>query len=334
MSDRRRRRTLATVWGAVPVMVLGLVTLPAGQAGAAAAACTWRKTVWDLPAGADVGTLDGYDGGRWAVGITGNRARMGDGIMNARGTLWDHGKVALRVSDEIPHLNDVNAAGLVVGDTVVGNGFVGITVDHDGTTHQLPGDPAWDGYSADLVSDSGDIVGTATVDLKSRVVVWPAGAPGTYRVLPTPDVKYLHLQDIDRQGRIIAQGDSSVGGLVWDTDGRWRELASNGTPWAVRDGRVVGGLNDTNAAAEWTARGTLVRTTGSGALDATAIGGNGTVGGHRFVNSQRRPVLWRNGVVSDPLSTVPAGFALDWLSDDERTLVGVESRRPVEYDCG
>ncbi|MFF9520940.1 hypothetical protein ACF1DV_03025 [Streptomyces achromogenes] len=232
--------------------------------------------MWDLPAGADVGTLDGYDGERWAVGITGNRARMGDGIMNARGTLWDHGKVALRVSDEIPHLNDVNAAGLVVGDTVVGNGFVGITVDHDGTTHQLPGDPAWDGYSADLVSDSGDIVGTATVDLKSRVVVWPAGAPGTYRVLPTPDVKYLHLQDVDRQGRIIAQGDSNVGGLVWDTDGRWRQLASNGTPWAVRDGRVVGGLNDTSAAAEWTARGTLVRTTGSGALDATAIGGNGT----------------------------------------------------------
>ncbi|MFF9002213.1 hypothetical protein ACF1GW_19190 [Streptomyces achromogenes] len=333
MSDRRRRRTLATVLGAVPVMVWGLVVLPAGQAGAAAAACTWQKTVWDLPAGADVGTLDGYDGDRWAVGITGNRAWMGDGITNPRGTLWDNGKVALRVSDEIPHLNDVNAAGLVVGDTIVGNEFVGITVDHDGTTRQLPGDPAWDDYSADLVSDNGDIVGTATVGLKFRVVVWPAGAPGTYRVLPTPDVNYLHLQDVDGQGRIVAQVDSSFGGLVWDTDGQWRKL-SNGTPWAIRDGRVVGGLNDTNAAAEWTARGALVRTIGGGALNATAVGGNGTVGGHRFVNSQLRPVLWRNGVVSDPLSTVPAGFVLDWLGNDEQTLVGVESRRPAEYDCG
>ncbi|CAL9324853.1 hypothetical protein [Streptomyces sp. SudanB182_2057] len=334
MSERRGKHALATVLGAVSAMVLGLVTLPAGQAGAAAAACTWQKRVWELPAGADVGTLDGYDGDRWAVGITGNRSWMGGGITDPRGTLWDDGKVALRVSGEIPHLNDVNASGLVVGDTIVGNEFVAITVDHDGTTHRLPGDPAWDNYSADLVSDNGDIVGTATVDRKFRVVVWPAGAPGTYRVLPTPDVAYLHLQDVDDQGRIIAQSDSSVGGLVWDTDGQWRELASNGTPWAVRDGRVVGGLNDTNAAAEWTARGGLVRTIGSGAINATAVGGHGTVGGHRFVNSQRQPVLWRDGVVSDPLTGVPSGFALNWLSDDERTLVGVESRRPVAYDCG
>lgn len=315
-------------------MVLGLVTLPAGQAGAAAAACAWQKTAWDLPAGTDVGRLDGYDGDRWAVGTTGTRPLWGEGITDPRGTLWDNGKVALRVADEIPHFRDVNAAGSIVGDTIVGDKFVAVTIDHDGTTHQLPGSATWDSYSAELVSDNGDIVGRATSDLKSQVVVWPAGAPGTYRVLPTPDVGYLHLQDVDSQGRIIAQGDSGFGGAVWDTDGQWRKLASNGTPWAVRDGRVVGGLNDTNAAAEWSARGGLVRTIGSGALNATAIGGSGTVGGHRFVNSQLRPVLWRNGAVSDPLSSVAAGFALRWLSDDERTLVGVESRRPVEYDCG
>jgi hypothetical protein len=332
LSDRRRRRALATVLGSVSVMVL--VTLPAGQAGAAAAACTWQKTAWDLPAGADMGTLAGYDGDRWAVGTTGNRPWMGEGITDPRGTLWDNGKVVLRATDEIPHFRDVNAAGLIVGDTIVDDEFVAVTIDHDGTTHPLPRGSTWDGYSAELVSDGGDIVGWASSGLKSQVVVWPAGAPGTYRVLPTPDATYLHLQDVDSQGRIIAQGDSGFGGVVWDTDGQWRRLASNGTPWAVRNGRVVGGLNDTNAAAEWSARGGLVRTIGSGAINATTIGGNGTVGGHRFVNSQLRPVLWRDGAVSDPLSTVAAGFALRWLGDDERTLVGVESRRPAEYHCG
>jgi hypothetical protein len=327
LPDRRRKRVLATVVG----MVMGLMALPAGQA--VAATCSWQKTVWDLPAGTDVGTLDGYDGGRWAVGITGGRTWDDDGIADPHGTLWDNGKVALRVAGQIPHLNDVNASGLIVGDTFVNNHFLAVTVDHDGTTHTLPRDPAWEDFYADLVNDRGDIVGGADIGLTSHVVVWPASAPGTYRVLPTPDVDFLHLQDLDNQGRIVAQGDSTFGGAVWDTDGQWRKLASKGTPWAVRDGRVVGGLNNTNAAAEWTARGVLVRTITGGALDAVAIGGNGTVAGYRFVGSQLRAVLWRDGVVVDPLSAVPAAFDLDWLSNDEQTLVGTESHRPAQYHC-
>lgn len=320
---------LATVLGTVAG--LGLVTLPAGPAGAAAAACTWQKSVWDLPAGSDQGTIDAYAGERWAIGVSGNRPWLGGGLSNPHATLWDNGKVALRLDGDVPHLRDVNASGLIVGDTVVNDEFVAVTVDHDGTTHTLPGDPAWDGYDAWAVNDRGDIVGWGGTDLKPQIVVWPASAPGTYRVLPAPGV--MHIQDMDNQGRIIAQGTYNVGSVVWDTDGQWRELESGGAPYAIRDGRVVGSPDSVNTVAEWTARGALVRTIGDGAISAMAIGGNGTVGGNRFVGSQRHAVLWRDGVVSDPLTTVAAGFALQGLSNDEKTLVGIEAKRPTEYRC-
>ncbi|ONI80455.1 hypothetical protein ALI22I_44915 [Saccharothrix sp. ALI-22-I] len=336
MSNRRNRQLLAT---AVLGMAMGLA-LPAGQAGAVeAAACTWLKTAWNLPTGIDAGTISGYDGRRYAVGVTGKR-RLSGGMADPRGTLWDNGKVALRLTGETPHLRDVNAAGLIVGDDIVNGEFVGVTVGRDGSTTVLPGNPAWEGYSADLVNNAGDIVGSSTTGFRHTVVVWPASAPGTYRELPTPDVDYLSLTDVDEQGRIVAQTDSgSGGGFVWDTDGQWRALAAQGTggygtPWAIRNGRVVGGMNnDTSyAAAEWNARGTLIRTIRDGAVNAVAIGGNGTVGGNRFVGSGQRAVLWRDGAVVDPLTTVSAAFRLVGISDDETTLVGHEGG-PAQYRC-
>jgi YD repeat-containing protein len=324
---------LATV-----VLGLALVSLPTGRA-AAAATCTWQKTTWDLPVGTNVGTVDGYDGNRYAVGITGRRSLSG--IADPHGTLWDHGKVVLRIAGEIPHLRDVNAAGLIVGDNIVNNRFVAVTIDHSGQSTLLPANPAWESSSAWLVNNAGDIVGSAGIGLQHTVVVWPANAPGIYRELPSPGVSLLHLTAVDEQGRITAQTDSgSGGGFVWDTDGQWRVLAAQGangfgTPWAVRDGRVVGSMNDDTsfAAAEWNAQGRLVRTIRDGAISAVAIGGNGTVGGYALVDSQKRVVLWRDGTVIDPLSAVTAGFGLRGISDDERTLVGTEANRPAQYLC-
>ena len=322
-------------------MALGLVSPSGAQAGAAAAPlCAWQKTAWDLPAGTNAGTVKGYDGSRYAVGITG-KWTLYSGITDPHGTLWDNGTVALRITGSTPHLHDVNAAGLIVGDDIVNNRFVAVTVGHDGGTSVLPGNPAWDGYSADLVNNAGDIIGLAGIGLRHTVVVWPAKAPGTYRELPTPNVDYLSLTDVDEQGRIVAQtGSGSGGGFVWDTDGQWRVLASQGpggygTPWAVRNGRVVGEMdnNTSYAAAEWNALGGLVRTIRDGAITAVAIGGNGIVGGRAFVNSQQRPVLWRDGTVADPLTAVAPTFALRGISDDERTLVGSEALRPTQYSC-
>jgi hypothetical protein len=325
---------------AAAVLGTALVALPTVQAGATeAAACTWRKTLWDLPSGATIGQVAGYDGSRYAVGVTGTKPLVGNGITNARGTLWDGGKVVLRVAGEIPHLRDVNAAGLVVGDTIVDNRFTAVTIGHDGRTTALAANPAWTGYSAWEVNNAGDVVGWAGTGTKTTLVVWPGNAPGTYRELPTPTLDAHFLADVDEQGRIIVQTSSgSGGGFVVSPAGQWRVLAAQGaggygTPFAIRNGRVVGGLNNASgyAAAEWDAQGSLVRTTRNGAVLARSIGGNGTLAGYAFVGSAQRVVLWRDGVVVD--TPIPSAFSLTGLSDDERTIVGVEAKRPAHYRC-
>ena len=85
------------------------------------------------------------------------------------------------------------------------------------------------------------------------------------------------------------------------------------------------------AAAEWNAQGSLVRTISNGAIEAKAIGGNGTVGGQAFVSSTSRAVLWRDGVVADSLSGVSDLFTLKAISIDEVTLIGNEISRPMQY---
>ncbi|MEU1806972.1 hypothetical protein [Streptomyces sp. NPDC019937] len=47
--------------------------------------------------------------------------------MEKRGTLWDKGKVALRLPTAEPNVSDVNAAGLIVGDDIVTNKFKAAT---------------------------------------------------------------------------------------------------------------------------------------------------------------------------------------------------------------
>ncbi|MCS7475875.1 hypothetical protein ACFFQW_41525 [Umezawaea endophytica] len=327
MLQQHLRRLVAAV-----ALGTALVSVPTGQAGAAA--CTWQKTLWDLPAGAALGEVVGYDGSRYAVGVTGPKSVLGT-LYNRRGTLWDDGKVVLRVEGEIPHLRDVNAAGLVVGDTVVNDRFVAVTIGHDGRTTALPANPAWTGYSAWEVNNAGDVVGWATKDSKTILVVWPANAPGTYREVPTPTFYANTIVDLDEQGRVVVQTGPGGGYVV--TAGQWHQLAAgspdgSGTPYAIRDGRVVGGVNDASyAAAEWDAQGSLVRTIHDGAVLVRSVGGAGTLAGYAFVGSVQRVVLWRGGVVV--AQPIPAAFALTGLSDDERTIVGAEAKRPAHYRC-
>ncbi len=333
MSQQQMRRLLAAV-----VLGTALVSLPTGQAAATeAAACTWQKTSWDLPEGTAIGEIAGYDGSRYAVGVTGQKSILGGGLVNARGTLWDGGRVVLRAAGEIPHFRDVNAAGLVVGDTIVNGRFTAVTIGHDGRTTALAANPAWTGYSAWEVNNAGDVVGWAHIGTKTILVVWPGNAPGTYRELPTPTFNANFLADVDEQGRIIVQ-TSPGGGYVVSPAGQWRVLAAqgaggSGTPFAIRNGRVVGGTTSDSgyAAAEWDAQGSLVRTIRDGAVSARSIGGNGTLAGYAFVGSVQRVVLWRDGVVVD--TPIPSAFSLTGLSNDERTIVGVEAKRPAHYRC-
>lgn len=320
-------------------MALSVMAAPAADAAETAAACTWRKTAWELPAGTDSGEINGYDGSRYAVGVTG---RYGwQGISDPNGTFWDNGKVVFRLGATVPHLNDVNASGLIVGDEYVDNEFYPVTVGRDGRTTRLPVSPAWEGVSARLVNNRGDIVGVASIGVeKYQLVLWPASAPGTYRELPTPNVFSFYPAGLDEQGRIIAQ--TSGGGFVWDTNGQYRALATQGsgarsTPRAIRAGHIVGSMDTTStyAAAEFNAQGGLVRVLRNGAITMNAIGGNGTVGGSAFVDSTRRTVLWRDGVIVDTLAGLPWSFELHAISDDERAVIGTEldAPIPVQYNC-
>ncbi|GAA1307400.1 hypothetical protein [Saccharothrix xinjiangensis] len=334
MSNELKTRVLAAA-----VLAAGLVVVSPQTGQAAAAACTWQGTGWELPAEANGGTLQGYDGSRYAVGTTGKYVPF-TGLTNPRGTLWDNGKIVLRATAATPRYRDVSRSGLVVGNDVVGGRTVAVTIGRDGGATVLPGDAAWTGYSAELVNGAGDVYGYADTAARDVVVVWPASAPGTYRELPAPDVDFIRPVDVDDQGRVVAiTGTASGGGLVRDTDGRWRVLAAQGAggysdPRAIRGGRVVGsqGTDAGHAATEWTARGALVRTFRDAAV-AFAIGGNGTVGGRTVVSAGQRTVLWRDGVVVDRLSAVPWTYSLRWISDDESTLVGSDGGRPVQYRC-
>lgn len=330
MLNRRKICVLAT---AALTAALGLVPVGTAQA----AACQWQKAEWELPSTTTSGTLYASDGGRYGVGVTGTRSTTWPhGYKEKQGTLWDNGKVVLRLPATTP--SDVNAAGLIVGNAIVNGKFTGVTVSRTGTTAVLPSNPNWDGSSAHAINNAGDIAGTASVGLKQILVVWPASAPGTYRELAAPEASTLIPTDIDEQGRVVGYTDSE--GFVTDTNRQWHTLAATGsngkgTPWAIRDGRVVGSMdNDTSyAAAEWNAQGSLVRTISNGAISAKAIGGKGAVGGQAFVSSTPRAVLWRDGVVADSLSGVSDYFILKAISTDEKTLIGDDVSRPVQYTC-
>ncbi|MFE7525533.1 hypothetical protein ACFU7Y_07405 [Kitasatospora sp. NPDC057542] len=314
---------------------LGLVPVGTAQA----ASCQWQKTAWELPSTATSGTLYASDGGRYGVGITGTLSTSWPyGYKEKRGTLWDNGKVVLQLPADGPHVSDVNSAGLIVGDDIVNNKFTAVTVSPTGTTTALPSNPTWGGSSASVINNAGDIAGTASVGTKNILVVWPASAPGTYRELSLPAAGTLVPTDIDEQGRIV--GYTGTGGFVTDTNGQWHTLAAQGsgatgTPSAIRDGRIVGSVNSSTsyAAAEWNAQGSLVRTISNGAIESTAIGGNGTVGGKAYAGATARPVLWRNGVVADSLSAVSDTFSIEAISTDEKTLIGNDTSRPAKYTC-
>ncbi|MDU0292535.1 hypothetical protein [Saccharothrix longispora] len=339
MLKRQAGRLLAAV-----VLGAALVSLPTGQAGAAGttgiAACTWQKTLWELPEGAEAGEINGYDGGRYAVGNTGLDFFWGDGLVDPRATLWDNGRVVMRGAGQVPYFNDVNASGLVVGAMYLDQRFYAITVAHDGTMTNLPANPAWTSSWASWVNNRGDIIGWGTVgSAKSKMVVWPANAPGTYREVTMPDAHGVSLMDVDEQGRVII-GVSPGGSYILTPAGQWITLAAPGVkgvsvPRDIRDGRVVGRLdiapNYGGAVAEWDPQGAVVRTIGRPAVEGISLGGNGTIAGYGFVGSSQRVMLWRDGVmVAQPIA---AEFALTGLSDDERTIVGVEADRPAHYRC-
>jgi hypothetical protein len=320
---------------AVAALTATLGLVPVGTAQAEA--CAWQKTEWELPPTTSSGTLYASDGGRYGAGITGTRSTNWPyGYKEKQGTLWDNGKVVLRLPAATP--SDVNAAGLIVGDAIVNGKFTGVTVSRTGTTTALPSHPNWNSSSADVINNAGDIAGTATVGSKSILVLWPASAPGTYRELAVPGGGSAVATDIDEQGRIV--GYTASEGFVTDTSNQWHTLAAQGpngmgTPQAIRGGRIVGSMdNDTSyAAAEWNAQGSLVRTISNGALSANAIGGKGTVGGQRFVGSNPRAVLWRDGVVADSLSGVSDYFRVEAISTDEKTLIGNDASGPAQYTC-
>ncbi|RKT16287.1 YD repeat-containing protein [Streptomyces sp. 1114.5] len=328
-----KRRSASVLAAAAITTALGLVPVGTAQA-APQAACAWQKTAWELPAGTNDGFMYGTDGARYGVGLTGTmNIRFPYDIKNGLATLWDNGKVVLRLPAGT-HVTDVNSSGLMAGYT----GRQAVTVSPTGKTTPLPTDPTWSDATAKVINNAGDIAGIASTGTKSILVVWPAGAPGTYRELPLPTTGYLTVTDIDEQGRVI--GEVGSVGYVADLNGQSHALATKGTnprstPRAIRDGRIVGDItSDTaNTEAEWDAQGALVRTIGGGARSGTAIGGNGTVGGQAYVASATRAVLWSNGVVSDSLPTVGQFFSISAISTDEKKLIGNEAGYPSSYTC-
>ncbi|SOB82459.1 hypothetical protein [Streptomyces sp. 1331.2] len=332
-----KRRSASVLAAAAITTALGLVPVGTAQA-APQAACVWQKTAWELPTGTNDAVLYGSDGNRYGVGIAGTMSTTFPyGIKNGLATLWDNGKPVLRLSSSTT-VADVNSSGLIVGTDYVNGTYTAVKVSSTGTKTALPSNPAWNGSNAKVINNAGDIAGVASIGTKNVVVVWPASAPGTYRELPVPSNYIPAVDDIDEQGRIV--GITNAGGFVIDLNSQWHTLAAQGTngtgsPNAIRDGRIVGSIHSDTAysEAEWDSQGRLVRTITNGAIEARAIGGNGTVGGLAFVNSSPRSVLWSNGVVSDSLSATSQFFQITAISTDEKKLIGNDAGYPSSYTC-
>jgi hypothetical protein len=272
--------------------------------------------------------------------------------------LWDNGSLVHAATTTTYGFNDINKAGIAGWSTQSGR-RVATRFDRAGKADPLPNDPQWTSSTAVAVNDRGDIAGWATVQPSRHVaLVWPANAPGTFRVLPTakPLTSPPQVTDIDELGRVTAGLDfwdtNEHPAVVWDVNQILRTLQPTASgnparnPTAVRAGRIL--AESVEGAGEWNLSGSHVRTFDSGrAAYAYAIGGGGTVGGQRAPQqfAAYQAVLWRDGKLATALPSDPLYEAsVRHISDDEQTAYGTESvlhvmppsfysKNPVQWRC-
>jgi hypothetical protein len=228
----------------------------------------------------------------------------------------------------------INGRGEVVGTMSSANkprvGFV----YRDGGYQILPSPDGHD-VSVSGINESGDIVGNIDDGGWNRIILWPANAPGTYRII-TDDVavrlEHGRAVGIDDGGRVVTQR-----GLIWSPDGSARELAGYGdlTIDLFQGGRIIGeSWSAHRVLIEWDVAGNEVRRLPG--LGPVGVNANGLLAAWYYndQDSSNTLVTWRNGTF---LGDVGSNARLAAVTDDDQ-LAGYriqpdQPAQPVTWSC-
>ena len=208
-----RKAVLSVVLGASLAFAVTTALPATAVAAPSAAPCTWLGSDLPIPAGASGGSVAVAGPNGYLAGQT----RKAGKLVNL---LWHNREVVempAPPNNAAVQFYAVSGSGVVVGYRSSGGVTAGFRY-HDGVYETLPS-PAGVRATATAVNESGDIVGyTGDGAAPYRVILWPANAPGSYRIIA--DGKAV---GIDNAGRVVTEP-----GLVWSPDGSTRQLAGYG----------------------------------------------------------------------------------------------------------
>lgn len=315
---RWRTRSLAA-------MVVALATVPLGQVPAGADPAVWTATALPVPADVFV-QVNGTDGQDQVVGFF----DFIDSEQHRPGVVWRGGELVVlgEAFGELTDLTAINVSGVAVGSHADVTEFQRQATRYvNGHYEDLPA-PAGSDSVATAINERGDIAGTAD----GQVILWPAAAPGTYKLLPMPFPTFASGVSITDNGTVAAAVLEPVGSgpqhaYRWDLKGRVHELdgARPGVEHFVltaTHGRIAGGAGSEGAVV-WDTKGVVQRFIRNVGL--TAINDHGNILGRKgagpwFVqqNGVRTP-LPANFLPSGPTTLMNDG-AVAGYSFDENTF--------------
>jgi hypothetical protein len=313
------------------VMFLAAMLTVAAPAQASPA-CTWSWT--DLPVPPSLAAsveIKGSDGRGTYVGTGWNYVTQ-----QYEAVLWRNGSVRLlgaAFGDDTTAW-DVNANGVVVGDTVVGP-----VRYRAGQWEYLPMPTGYGSGIAMHVNDNGDVAGVVGV---TRAILWPAS--GSHEFLDVPAITdYREPTGLASDGTVTVWAQMASepvsSSFFRARNGTWTRVThpnpnESALIVAVNDDIAVG--NAGQAAVEWDHAGAVVRTYPG----VTAVDVNG--GGQVLAHELGEVTIWRGGVREARLPATANGLAIKGgvAIDEDGAVVGhresadwSEWARPVVARC-
>jgi hypothetical protein len=294
------------------MVAAGVVAL----APAATAAQTgWVAVALEVPADVFSVRVNGTDG---VDRIVGSYDTLGEGGQTRPGVVWRGTELTVlgEAFDDLTDLTAINTSGVAVGSHAsIGEQSQAVKWSA-GHYEDLPA-PAGSASVATSVNERGDIVGTADY----QVILWPASAPGTYRLLSMPFPTTATGVSIGDDGTVAAGVLEPVGAgptraFRWDAAGQPRELQRvkrnyEHSVLTIENGGIAGSASLLGAVI-WNASGRIARFVPDIQLYGMNAGGDllarGPSGGPWFVDE--------NGVRTDlPAAFLPSFYPTTLFTD-------------------
>ena len=326
-------RALGVMAVAVTLVSVGASAAPVAQAASVATAPTCRSVALPVPKGTTESSVNGADPtGRLLVGV-GFHQGGAEGLLWVNGRLRSINEHSLAPEVEV-QFNAVNSRGETVGQRTTDDSSLHTDafIYRNGRFTVLRAPSKGESTEALAIDSRGDVIGDAAGPSGWQAVEWPAGRPGTARVLAVPGGGSSFATGIDEDGTVVGYLGSFPPGTpyVWPAHGRPHALrvpagSAGGEAVAIRDGWVAGNVFDpatgSTVPAVWnlhTGRFTLWRNVPGSALSINRFGTLGVAGGALVhANGRVVPVTgWVNAVTDRGTAAGAtsefAGHAVRW----------------------